>query len=90
MLLPRTDTQTVRGDTAEPAEGSAKEDGHGPVEGFQCWPIEFNLCWRYFVCLFFLCDGGKSFNNVRSFKSDVVNVHEQFMNNMCAMFKNIS
>ena len=31
-MLPRTDTQTVRGDTAE---GSAKEDGHGTVEGFQ-------------------------------------------------------
>ena len=31
LVLPRTDTQTVRGDTAEPAEGSAKE--YGSAEG---------------------------------------------------------
>ena len=38
-MFPRTDTQTVRGNTAEHAEGSAKEDCHATVEGFQCWPI---------------------------------------------------
>ena len=52
-MLPRTDTQPVRGNTAEHAEGSAK-DGHGTVDGFQCWPIKFNLCWRYFVCLLYI------------------------------------
>ena len=64
-MLPRTDTQTIRGDTAEPAEGSAKEDSHDTVDGFQCWPITFYLCWRYFVCLLYLLyDGGKPFTNV--------------------------
>ena len=40
-MLPRTDTQTIRGDTAEPAEGSAKEDSQCTVDGFQCWPLNF-------------------------------------------------
>ena len=61
-MLPRTDTQTIRGDTAE---GSAKEDSHDTVDDFQCWPIKFYLCWIYFACLLYLLyDGGKPFTNV--------------------------
>ena len=49
-MLPRTDTQTICGDTAEPAEGSAKEDSHDTVDGFQCWPIQFLFVLEIF-CL---------------------------------------